>query len=134
MAANKRRYYAESGGDAEKAYVARWRAANPDKVADINRRQRERRAHACVTDAESANDYSAILRRDPCVYCGAVGNLDVDHIVPLSAGGDGDWHNLTGACRNCNRSKRAQPLLEHLLAARIKYAALVGRQRQAAKS
>jgi 5-methylcytosine-specific restriction endonuclease McrA len=118
MAAHKRRYYAASGGAAEKAYVARWRAANPDKVADANRRQRERRAHAPVSDVKAANEYSAVVRRDPCAYCGARGKLDVDHIVPLSIGGDGDWPNLTGACVCCNRSKRDRSLLHFLLAVR----------------
>lgn len=115
MRAHKRAAYAISS-ERDKAYVARWRAANPDRVADMNRRQRERRAGVLVVDSSTANEYSAILRRDPCSYCGERGALDVDHIAPVSAGGTGDWENLTGACRPCNRSKKARPLLQFLLA------------------
>ncbi len=50
-----------------------------------------------------------------CEYCGRVCNrkfedaaqATVDHIVPLSEGGDGfDRSNLIVCCRRCNRAKR----------------------------
>jgi 5-methylcytosine-specific restriction endonuclease McrA len=52
-----------------------------------------------------------------CVYCGASpveGDLDregrpvkleIEHIVPRSAGGDDTVGNLVTSCRTCNRSK-----------------------------
>ena len=50
----------------------------------------------------------AALERDGwrCVKCGRSGMLQVDHIVPLSQGGDG--YLLTGLqslCRNCHWDK-----------------------------
>ena len=45
-----------------------------------------------------------------CLYCGKVGALVLDHVVPVSAGGSGNDSNLVPACRPCNTSKRAQPV------------------------
>ena len=41
-----------------------------------------------------------------CVFCGAVDDLTVDHIVPLSRGGNDDRDNLQTLCRSCNSGKR----------------------------
>lgn len=47
-----------------------------------------------------------------CTYCDAplggkvVG--EIDHVVPTSAGGSDDLHNLVPACRGCNRGKSAR--------------------------
>lgn len=60
-------------------------------------------------------DYEAILREDPCAYCGATAG-EIDHIDPLSLGGSPEWDNLGAACRSCNASKHATPLLKYLLA------------------
>jgi 5-methylcytosine-specific restriction endonuclease McrA len=60
-------------------------------------------------DRESL-DYEAILRRDPCAYCGAAAS-QVDHIDPVVRGGENRWPNLTAACRHCNRQKSDKRLL-----------------------
>ena len=57
-----------------------------------------------------------ILRRDgfKCTYCGAVGptvELEVDHIVPRSKGGNDEDGNLTTSCFACNRGKSDMPVL-----------------------
>jgi hypothetical protein len=50
-----------------------------------------------------------VLERDgyACVACGEAkrGNLDVDHIVPVSYGGNSLLGNLQTLCRACNREK-----------------------------
>ena len=51
-----------------------------------------------------------ILARDGfrCVYCGRTGEevpLQIDHIVPVSAGGSDDDGNLATACSDCNLGK-----------------------------
>lgn len=50
------------------------------------------------------------LVNDPCSYCcgSATG---VDHIEPIALGGEDHWSNFTAACRDCNSSKSATPLL-----------------------
>ena len=43
-----------------------------------------------------------------CQECGSRGKLEVDHIVPISRGGDGKIENLRILCRSCNRKKRTR--------------------------
>jgi len=56
-----------------------------------------------------------VFKRDDfsCQYCGKRSPdvvLEVDHIVPVSAGGLDDPINLRTACWDCNRGKRDVPL------------------------
>jgi len=51
-----------------------------------------------------------VLRRDgfSCVYCGKTGresNLEIDHRIPHSKGGDNHISNLFTSCQDCNRKK-----------------------------
>jgi 5-methylcytosine-specific restriction endonuclease McrA len=44
-----------------------------------------------------------------CQRCGKnlrKGDVDIDHIIPQSYGGDDDLNNLQCMCRSCNRSKQ----------------------------
>jgi 5-methylcytosine-specific restriction endonuclease McrA len=52
----------------------------------------------------------SIYKRDnnQCQYCGArpgTLELSIDHLIPKSAGGIGDWNNMLLACIQCNRDK-----------------------------
>lgn len=65
-----------------------------------------------------------IIQRDGpnCKYCGKPGKTtvflgkrggqwlciehEIDHVMPLNAGGSNDITNLVVACRSCNRSKK----------------------------
>lgn len=42
-----------------------------------------------------------------CVLCQSTDNLEVDHIQPISQGGNGEDENLQILCRKCNRSKHS---------------------------
>lgn len=48
-----------------------------------------------------------VLRRDrcQCVWCGNQGLLEVDHIIPWSAGGSDDMDNLRTLCQRCNQER-----------------------------
>lgn len=54
------------------------------------------------------NQFESIRDRDgrACVYCGHTKYLTLDHILPLSRGGDNDERNLAIACRPCNSKKK----------------------------
>ena len=49
-----------------------------------------------------------VLKRDGCrcVKCGAKSPLEIDHVLPVSAGGESKYENLQTLCRSCNRRKR----------------------------
>lgn len=56
-----------------------------------------------------------VFKRDGfrCQYCGATpprAVLEVDHIVPVSAGGKNTVGNLLTSCFDCNRGKSDRPL------------------------
>lgn len=41
----------------------------------------------------------------PCVVCGSIERLCIDHILPLSRGGTNDKSNLQSLCWECNAYK-----------------------------
>ena len=42
-----------------------------------------------------------------CASCGAVAELETDHIVPLQKGGKDEWTNLQSLCKACHARKTA---------------------------
>ena len=53
---------------------------------------------------------SHLLRRwgefnHACAYCGATGDLQIEHVVPISKGGEHHLGNIVPACQRCNFSK-----------------------------
>jgi len=58
-----------------------------------------------------------VVARDgfECRYCKSSidpGNVTIDHIIPLVAGGDSSFGNLCVCCKTCNSRKRDKPLAE----------------------
>lgn len=47
-----------------------------------------------------------------CQYCGSKEDLEVDHIIPLSKGGNNEDDNLITACHSCNKLKSDKSLKE----------------------
>jgi 5-methylcytosine-specific restriction endonuclease McrA len=43
-----------------------------------------------------------------CAYCGAGGDLQVEHVIPISQGGEHHLGNIVPACQRCNFSKGKQ--------------------------
>lgn len=119
-----RRYYAEHREE-RLAYQRSRRLADPEAARAYERKvYRGRQAkHQAANrarmrgmeplDADSL-DFEAILRCDPCCYCGKA-MKHIDHIDPVAHGGRNHWENLTAACQPCNRSKSDKPLLRVLL-------------------
>jgi 5-methylcytosine-specific restriction protein A len=47
-----------------------------------------------------------MLRSNPiCQYCGLEEASEVDHVVPLAAGGTNDYDNLRTSCKACHSRK-----------------------------
>jgi 5-methylcytosine-specific restriction endonuclease McrA len=110
-ASARRRYRAN-----KQAYIARakaWAAAHPEHER-LRSSIKSQRRRGLQPDAE-AIAYMRVLLGDPCAYCGQMrGEMQIDHIVPVSKGGSGDWHNLTAGCRTCNAAKSSISLVDFL--------------------
>jgi hypothetical protein len=50
--------------------------------------------------------------RDECIFCGARGDVTLDHLFSRSLGGPDDEKNVIWVCRQCNSSKGARRLYE----------------------
>lgn len=77
-----------------------------------------------------------VLRRDgyTCRYCGGKSpdvTLTVDHVVPVTLGGDDDPRNLVTACADCNAGKSSiapdSPIVEDVDATALLFARAVER-------
>ena len=55
-----------------------------------------------------------------CAYCGTSEDLHVDHVEPLSCGGEDIYLNLKIACKSCNSAKKNYTLTEFRLAESLK--------------
>jgi 5-methylcytosine-specific restriction endonuclease McrA len=72
-------------------------------------RRRRRAREAGAYGSWVWSDFMRVARRFNycCAYCGAKpGQLDPDHVVPLSRGGHDSTTNLLPSCRQCNGDKR----------------------------
>lgn len=81
-------------------------------------RRRRRAAEANALGSWVWSDFMRVARRFDycCAYCGdKPGQLDPDHVVPLSRGGYDSVTNLLPACRSCNGDKRDLLLDEWLV-------------------
>ena len=47
-----------------------------------------------------------------CCYCGTKEKLTMEHLMPISKGGDHSENNLFGACFSCNSSKQDRDFKE----------------------
>lgn len=66
-------------------------------------------------DLIKQREWENIFRKtdSKCYFCGRLADT-IDHLTPLSRGGDNKLDNLVPACRSCNSSKRTKTLEEYL--------------------
>ncbi len=48
--------------------------------------------------------------RPECFACGAVGHLDLDHMIPTGRGGEWEPENAQLLCRPCHSRKHGEPM------------------------
>lgn len=46
-----------------------------------------------------------------CAYCGKLGRLTIDHLIPIARGGPDTADNAVWSCSRCNSSKQASDML-----------------------
>ncbi len=89
-----------------------WCRANRLTIAAIGARRRARKRE-CVSIPYSSEELSEKFTEfDGCAYCGAKGQLQIDHFIPIFLKGDDAIHNIVPACRFCNASKKNKNPLE----------------------
>ena len=84
---------------AECGYIASWVAEEAEESIRVVRRD---------LASNYAEYFLMLVRRDgpTCVFCGAaVRDLEIDHILPVSRGGDNSPPNLRLLCPDCNKKR-----------------------------
>ena len=85
-----------------------WMQAHPEKASEYNKRHLARKRGAEISDI-TIKQWRVILKEydNKCAYCGTSGdNLEQDHVVPVSKGGNDTKSNIVPACKPCNSSKK----------------------------
>jgi 5-methylcytosine-specific restriction endonuclease McrA len=88
----------------------KWRERNAEKVrayASLNKAKRRSAKQFVVT----ANEIIAIKSK-PCYECGETKNIHIDHVFPISKGGNHSIGNLMPLCAKCNLSKGSKTYME----------------------
>jgi 5-methylcytosine-specific restriction endonuclease McrA len=105
-------YYWDADGrlSAEEVELTLWdakrrREARFDRLRKI--RARDEDADSYRRERIPDDVRSAVWARDEgrCVRCGAAEDLQFDHIIPVSRGGNASIDNIQILCGNCNRQK-----------------------------
>lgn len=93
-------------------YQRRWKRKNRSAVLAAQRKRRAQKAGAGGRGI-TARDWRRIKREalGLCQYCNEKRDLTLDHVVPISLGGDHDPSNAVAACLSCNASKSDRPLV-----------------------
>lgn len=130
--ARKRAYdqaYAKANHDKRQAYIAKYNAENAEKLSAYHRAKRQRRKSYYLDCSRryrarkkgamgkhTAAEVKALVAEhdNKCGYgCGRIVDC-LDHIIPLSKGGEDSVDNLLPACAPCNLSKGAKSVYEWL--------------------
>jgi 5-methylcytosine-specific restriction endonuclease McrA len=79
-------------------WIAKFAAEQRDRNQRV-RRHRERKRGVGLAAEVFARDVS-------CRYCGSLDRLTLDHVLPVSRGGEDTRENLVVACKSCNSRKK----------------------------
>ena len=99
------KWYSENQEKA-RASGHRWKTENKDKVREHNRNRRakEKQSRGKIT----AREWSLLLDKysHKCLCCGKTGvKLTLDHVIPISKGGEHKIENAQPLCLSCNSKK-----------------------------
>lgn len=94
------------------ARAAAYRKANPE-VGRVNASRR--RAQLEAGDLTTAEWLEILEEFDGrCAYCSSPDRIELEHMTPLSRGGQHTKNNVVPACFTCNRRKGARSMFEFL--------------------
>lgn len=100
------RAWVERNREHVREYGRKWAAAHRDRIKAKNSRR-----YAASRGAEgkvTAEEWAAILfcHNGRCAHCGSSQRITIDHIVPVSKGGQHCPQNLQPLCLSCNARKK----------------------------
>lgn len=109
----KYKEYKERTSEYQRERNRRWVAENRDKyrqkarVATELRRFRKRNNGNC-SSRFSTKDWNRVLNifGNRCLKCGSTQNIQIDHVIPLSLGGEHSFSNIQPLCAICNNKKQ----------------------------
>lgn len=117
IAANKRRYYEDHKEESriyQQLYQRQYRQTHnryhtPEgkrKITFCNQTYRTRKRGLPAT--LTLEEWEQIQKqfKHKCAYCGKIGKLTQDHVIPVSLGGGLTKDNIVPACLPCNGAKR----------------------------
>ena len=101
------RQYRKKHKKEQRAYFHQYRKENPDKVQECRQRRRASITNAAINDFIAADWQAVLIHYDnKCAYCGeAKMALELEHIIPISRGGNNTISNIVPACEACNDKK-----------------------------
>lgn len=108
----ERRTWAQEHQTEMRAYRSKWAKANPEKGRQSEARHRARRLSRSYE--VTPKDWARLVSRYSglCAYCARSPWGHMDHVVPVSRGGQHAIGNLLPACAACNQEKGARTLVE----------------------
>ena len=101
-------------------YVKRSRAKKPEyyRALDLANKHLRRANGGDFTPAQW--EHMKDLYGHRCAYCDRhMERLTMDHVIPVSQGGEHTWNNIVPACRRCNSSKHTKPAPTHQMVLRF---------------
>jgi 5-methylcytosine-specific restriction endonuclease McrA len=102
------RYY--KNPEKQRQAERKWMTQNPNAkvVANHVRRTKENLGKKFLVTNKELDK----LRSGSCIACGSTKNIEIEHLVPVSRGGDYSVGNFTSLCKSCNSSKRDKTFYE----------------------
>lgn len=106
----KKEYYRKNRSKIIKKVID-WSKEHPNQYYQNQRaaaHRRRARIHKNGNNTLTAQEIKDLFKQHPyCEYCGIEEALTLDHIIPISKGGQNCLENVTIACNKCNSSKNA---------------------------
>ena len=99
-----KKYY-EENKERIKEVNNEWKINNQDKVKLSRKKRKNKRKELKADLTVQEWDYIKEYFNNSCAYCGAKCELEQEHFIPVTKGGEYTKNNIITACRSCNASK-----------------------------
>ena len=108
----------EVSGNHRKKYCSR-QCSNKHEIRDnkVSRLANNQKRKALLRELEHTLTKEEWIKTltffgNSCAYCGNGGDMDMEHVIPLSRGGGFTKENIVPACKSCNNRKRDKTVEE----------------------